>query len=150
LDPSGYFARQYMQTINTFLVTNVLPGMFDFNGDASSFDVMMEYLTAFVNNNLNSEDAAIANAAKDIQGILSDKQANLILEDSLAALRSIAASYPETLALPYVATHFLDWLKVKYPRLSGVGEVFGSVLIGGLAALGIFNLFFWRSRTGKI
>jgi hypothetical protein len=140
LDPSGYFARQYTQTINTFLVTNVLPSMFDFNGDSSSFDVMKAYLQAFVTNNLNSEDAAIANAAKEIQGILSDEQADQILEDSLAALRSIAAAIPETLALPYVANGFLKWTQ-SYPKLRAVGEVFGSLLIGGLTALGIFNLF---------
>ncbi len=43
LDPSGYFARQYTQTINIFLATNILPSMFDFSGDSSSFDIMQEY-----------------------------------------------------------------------------------------------------------
>ncbi len=91
-------------------------------------------------NNLNSEDTAIAKVASELQNILNDEEAAKILGDSLNALRDISDSIAETLALPYVAQRFLQWTKT-YPKLEAVGEVFGSLLIGGLTALGIFNLF---------
>lgn len=141
LDSSGFFARQYTLTINTFLTTNILPSMFGFLGDASSFDVIKEYLQTWVANNLKNEDADIAKAAADIGAILQDQESDKILHDSIEALRSISGAIQDALALPYVANKWLKWFNTAYPRFSKVGEIFGSLLIGGVTGLGVFNLF---------
>jgi len=140
LDSSGFFARQYTQTINIFLTTNILPSMFDFLGDSSSFDVIKAYLQQFVQNNLNNEDQAIAQAAAQIQTILQDQDADQILHNSIDALRAISQAIQDTLALPYVANNFVKWFSTNYPKFSTIANLFGSVLIGGLTGLGVFNL----------
>jgi hypothetical protein len=141
LDPSGYFARQYNATINIFLATNILPSMYGFTGDASSFDIIKEYLQQLVNNNINSEDQDIAKAAAQIKTILDDEHADEMLQASMDALRSFSEAIQDALALPYVANQWVKWFSTTYPRFSSVANVFGSVFIGGITALAVFNLF---------
>jgi|GEM_PF-1278761 len=141
LDPSGFFARQYTTTINTFLATNILPSMFGFLGDAASFDIVKEYLQKFVENNLNNEDQQIAQAASQINSILQDEHADEMLKDSIEALRAFSGAIQDTLALPYISNSFLKWFQKSYPKFSSVGNIFGSVLIGGITGLAIMNLF---------
>lgn len=141
LDPSGFFAQRYTSTLNTFLATNILPSMFGFVGDATSFDLIKEYLQTFVQNNINNEDQQIAEAAAQIATILEDKNADQILHDSIEAFRAISGAIQDALALPYVATEFVDWFSTNYPKFSAVSNLFGSLLIGGITGLAVFNLF---------
>lgn len=141
LDPSGYFAQQYTTTLNTFLATNILPSMFGFVGDPSSFDMIKEYLQQFVATNINNEDQQIAQAAAQIQSILNDENADQMLQDSIEALRAISGALQDTLALPYVANNFVKWFSTNYPKFSKVANVFGSLFIGGLTGMAIFSLF---------
>ncbi|MEV6874539.1 hypothetical protein [Amycolatopsis sp. NPDC051128] len=141
LDPSGFFAQRYTSTINTFLCTNILPSMFGFLGDATSFDIIKEYLQTFVQNNINNEDQQIAEAAAQIATILQDQNADQLLHDSIEALRTISAAIQDSLALPYVASKWVSWFSKEYPKFSAVGNLFGSLLIGGITTLAVFNLF---------
>ncbi|UOX91562.1 hypothetical protein MUY14_13370 [Amycolatopsis sp. FBCC-B4732] len=141
LDPSGFFAQRYVSTINTFLATNILPSMFGFLGEAVSFDLVKEYLQAFVEGNVHNEDAQIAEAARSIGAILQEEQADRLLHDSIEALLAISGTVQDTLALPYIAGQWLTWFSGKFPRLASVGELFGSALIGGITGLAVFNLF---------
>jgi hypothetical protein len=141
LDPSGYFTRQYMSTMNIFMATNVVPTMFGFLGDAMSFDLIKEYLQQFVLNNLNNEDTQIAAAAARIQAILAERDSDEMLKACIVALRNLSGAAQEFLALPFVANKFLKWFQTAYPKFSKTGELFGSILIGGITGLAIFNLF---------
>ncbi|VVJ18480.1 Uncharacterised protein [Amycolatopsis camponoti] len=140
LDPSGFFAQRYVSTINTFLATNILPSMFGFLGDAVSFDLVKEYLQAFVDRNVRHEDAQIAEAARAIGAILQQEDAERLLHDSIDALLAIASTAQYALALPYIANEWLTWFTGRFPKLASVGQVFGSVLIGGITGLAVFNL----------
>jgi hypothetical protein len=140
LDPSGFFARQYANTINTFLVTNVLPSMFDFTGDASSFDLIKQYLQQFCDINLKNQDSQTADAASQIQAILDAENADNILHLSIDALRDFAEAIQEALALPFIAEKFVGWFKDTFPRFASASEIFGSVLIGGITGLAVFDL----------
>ncbi len=140
LDPSGFFAQRYTATINTFMATNILPSMFGFQGDAMSFDLIKEYLQTFVNNNLHNADQQISEAANKIKQILDDEAADEILHDSIDALRTFSGATQDALALPYVANKWLTWFSGKYPKFSSAGNLFGSMLISGIAGLGVFNL----------
>lgn len=141
LDPSGYFTKQYMKMLNTFLATNILPSMFGFLGDAMSFDLIKEYLQKFVQQNLNNEDKKIAEAAAQIQAILAGRDSDAMLKACIEALRDIAGATQNLLALPYVANKFVRWFKTEYPRFSSTANIFGSLLLGGLTGLAVFNLF---------
>lgn len=141
LDPSGFFAQRYTSTLNTFLATNILPSMFGFTGDATSFDLIKEYLQTFVQNNINNEDQQIAAAAAQIATILQDKDADQILHDSIEALRAISSAIQDSLALPYVANEWTEWFSTNYPRFSGLSNLFGSLLISGITGLAVYNLF---------
>jgi hypothetical protein len=140
LDPSGYFTKQYMKMLNTFLATNILPSMFGFLGDAMSFDLIKEYLQQFVQQNLANEDAQIAAAAAQIQAILAERNSDEILHACIGALRGFAGATEDFLALPYVAKNFARWFKVTYPKFSGAANMFGSLLLGGITGLAIFNI----------
>ncbi|HEX6342106.1 hypothetical protein [Umezawaea sp.] len=140
LDPSGFFAQRYVRTLNTFLATNVLPSMFGFLGDAMSFDLIEEYLQQFVANNIANEDRQIAEAAAQIDALLKSKDADTILHDSIEALQEISSLINDTLALPYIASKWVDWFTEKYPRFSAMGSMFGTALIGGITMLGVSNL----------
>ncbi|MBZ9751539.1 Ig domain-containing protein [Deinococcus sp. HMF7604] len=140
LDPSGYFAQQYTTTINTFMATNILPSMFGFTGDAQSFDLIKQYLQYFVTQNLNNEDQQIAQAAAQISAILQDEDADKMLHDSLEALRDFSGAIQDALALPFIANRFVKWFTAKFPRFSSVSNLFGSLLIGGITGLAVFNL----------
>lgn len=140
LDPSGFFANRYMQEINTFLATTILPGMFDFAGGTTDVKVIKRYLEKFVANNLASEDQKIAEAAGQIEEILKDEQADAILHDSIEVLEEFASAIEDTLELPIIAEKFVERFSEKWPRFAAAGEVFGSVFIGGVTGLAIFNL----------
>lgn len=139
LDSSGFFAQKYVDVINAFMATNVLPNMFGF-GDSMDFDVIKQYLNTFVNNNLANEDAQIAAAAAQIKALLDDEHADEMLQASIEALQAFSSFTQDALALPYVANKFVTWFGANYPRSAGAAETFGSLLLGGVAALGIMNL----------
>lgn len=140
LDPSGYFAKQYNQTINTFLSTNILPSMYGFNGDNSSFSLIKEYLQAFVNQNINNENESVAQSAAQIQEILDQENSDEIIQNSIEAIQTFSDAISETLALPYIANQFENWFPETYPTLAKTANVFGTVLIGGLTGLATFSL----------
>ncbi|WP_013334231.1 putative Ig domain-containing protein [Gloeothece verrucosa] len=141
LDPSGYFAQQYNKTINIFLATNILPSMYGFTGDAESFELIKEYLQTFVQQNIANEDQQIADAATQIKNILDEKDADEILKASIETLRTFAEAIQDTLALPYIANRWVNWFSSTFPRFSKIANIFGSVFIGGITGLAIFNLF---------
>ncbi|GII05784.1 hypothetical protein Pta02_77920 [Planobispora takensis] len=141
LDPSGYFPQRYTGTINTFLATNILPSMFGFTDDPSTFTMIKKYLEAFRDQNLDSQDKQIADVAAQLAGILSDAHADEMLHDWIEAIRSISNAVQDTLALPYVANSFTSWFSENYPRFSTFSDVMGSLLIGGMSGLAVFNLF---------
>jgi len=150
LDGSGFFAQKYVDVINAFMATNVLPNMFGF-GDAMDIDVIKQYLNTFVNNNLANEDAQIAAAAAQIKALLDDDQADAMLQASVEALQAFSSFTQDALALPYVANKFVAWFTTNYPKSAAAAETFGSLLIGGVAALGVMNLIGgfrdWKSLT---
>ncbi|WP_190274699.1 hypothetical protein [Pantoea sp. At-9b] len=150
LDPSGYFAKQYISTINIFMATNILPSMFGFTGDADNFDMIKQYLQYFVDKNLANEDQQIAQAAAQIKSILDDAEADKILHDSINALRGLSGAIRDTLALPFVANRFVKWFSTNYPRLNTVANLFGSILIGGITGLAVFNLFSQFKQWDKL
>lgn len=141
LDPSGYFAQRYTSTINTFLATNILPSMFGFLDDPSTFTMLKQYLAAFRDQNLNNEDQQIAQVAAQLATILAEQNADQMLHDWIAAIRSISGAIEDTLALPYIANQFTTWFSTTYPKFSMVSNVIGSLVIGGLTGLAVFNLF---------
>lgn len=141
LDPSGYFTQQYMSTMNIFMATNIAPSMFGFLDAGMSFDLIKEYLQQFVSNNLHNEDIQIAEAAGKIQAILAARDSDEMLKNCIQALRNLAGATQGFLALPFVANKFLKWFKITYPGFSKTGEIFGSLLLGGITGLAIFNLF---------
>jgi hypothetical protein len=140
LDPSGFFTKQYMSTLNTFMATNVMMSMFGFHGDAMSFDLIKEYLEKFVQENLSNEDEQIRAAAAQIQEILAERNSDQMIEDCINALRNFAGATHDFIALPFVAKHFVGWFKKNYPKFTKGAELFGSLLIGGISALAIFGL----------
>ena len=150
LDSSGYFAQQYTKTINIFMATNILPSMFGFLGDANSFSIIKLYLQNFVTNNLSSEDAKIAAAAAQIQAILQDRDADKMLQDSIEMLRTLSGATEDAMALPIIANKFVTWFSQAYPRFSKATNAFGSIMIGGMAALGIVNLITGFKQWDKL
>ncbi|KAA2240902.1 hypothetical protein F0L74_20335 [Chitinophaga agrisoli] len=150
LDPSGYFARQYNNTVNIFLATNILPGMFGFENGGTDFDIIKQYLQQFVDQNVNNEDQQIAAAAKSIQGIINSENADAILHDSIDALRSFSEAVTEAMNLPYVVAKFVARFKIENPNFSSAAEVFGGVLVAGIAGLSIFNLIGQYKQWDKL
>jgi len=140
LDPSGFFASQYVNTINTFVATNILPSMFDFQGDASNFDILKLYLQQFVQDNLKNQDGEIANVAEQLNSILESEDADELLHNSIKALQDLARTVQDALALPYIAEKFLNWFQTNYPRLKTASTWFCSLIMGGITGLGVFNL----------
>lgn len=152
LDPSGYFAQMYNQTINTFMSTNLLPSLYGFTGDVSNFNLIKEYLEQFVKQNINSEDKQIAQAAAQLQDILAQKDADEMLKASIEALRAFSAAIQDAMSLPFVANQWLSWFTNKYPNWAAAGNIFGSILIGGVTGLAFFNLILaykdWSKLSG--
>jgi hypothetical protein len=140
LDPSGFFARQYTTTLNTFMAMNILPSMFGFMGDAMSFDIIKQYMLQFVAVNIHNEDQKIKEAALQLQTILADANADAILQDSIEALRAFSAAVSFTLELPYVTQRFVTRFQTNYPKFFGAASFFGSAFVGGVTALAIFNV----------
>jgi hypothetical protein len=141
MDPSGFFAKKYTQTLNVFLATNILPSMFGYDKDATDFDMIKLYMEEFVKNNLNNEDQQIAQAAANIQAILDADAQDEILKKSIDAIRSMSETIQDALALPYIATKFVTWFQNTFPRFSPYANMFGGLFISGLSGLAIFNLF---------
>jgi len=139
LDGTGFFARQYTATLNTFLTTNILPSMFGFTGDAMAYDVVKRYLDEFVAANINNENQQIAEAARQIRTILDADDASAILHTSIEALQAFSDAALMTLELPYIAENFVDWFGASYKQFP-MADLFGSALIGGVVALGIVNV----------
>lgn len=150
LDPSGYFAKQYTATLNTFLAMNVLTSMFGFDVDSTDFDMIKQYLQQFVDNNINSKDADIAKAIAEIQKILADDNADEMLHNCIDALRGLAGATQDFLGFPYVAQRFVGWFEKEYPNSFAAADLFGSVLIGGITGLAIFNLLTEFKSWGKL
>jgi len=140
LDTSGYFAKQYTLTINTFLTTNILTNMYGFTGDATEFSLIKQYLQEFVVAHLQNPDPQIAAAVAQIQQIMADEQADAILQTSITAIKGFADATQELLALPYIADRFVSWFKVNYPRFSAASDYFGTAVMGGLTAMATMNL----------
>jgi hypothetical protein len=150
LDPSNFFAQQYIATLNIYLVTNILPSMFDFPDDPAGFELIKEYLQQFLQTGLNNEDNQIKDAAKQLAAILAEENFDRILHDSINALRTFAGAIDDLLALPYVAQRFVSWFEVSYPSLASYSNVFGSTLIGGLTMLAVFNVISDFKSYGKL
>ncbi|MFV0561788.1 hypothetical protein [Malaciobacter mytili] len=140
LDPSGYFANEYNKTLNTFMTTNILINMYDFNEDSQSIDMMKLYLQTFIDQNINSEVKEIADAAKTIQEMVNEIGAEELLKSSIALANEVASLVNDTLALPYIANGFVAKFSAKYPKWAKVGSVFGGIFMAGLTGLAIFNL----------
>lgn len=140
LDPSGYFANEYNTTLNTFMTTNVLMNMYDFNGDSQSIDMMKLYLQTFIAQNINSEVKEIADAAKTIQEMINQIGMDELLKSSIEMAKEVASLVQDTLALPYIANGFVAKFSAKYPKWSKIGSTFGGLFMAGLTGLAIFNL----------
>lgn len=140
LDPSGFFAKQYNTTINTFLATNILPSMYGFTGEADDFDLIREYIKKFVAQNINNPDKKIADATVQLQAIVDAENFEQLLSESIASLRSLSGFARTALALPQIASQWAEWFKVKYPRFSGAANFFGGALIGGMSIMATINL----------
>ena len=140
LDESGFFAKQYTTTINTFLTTNILTNMYGFDQDGDTFSLIKFYLQQFVATHIDNPDPEIAAAVGHIQQILQDSEADLVLQASLDAIKGISDATQEFLALPYIATGFVKWFSDRYPRFSAGANYFGSVLTGGLAGFAAMSL----------
>ncbi|HYC92025.1 MAG TPA: hypothetical protein VEO54_22625 [Thermoanaerobaculia bacterium] len=140
LDPSGFFAREYTATLDTFLTTNILPSMFGFTGEAMSFDIIKLYLQQFVAANLRNEDRKIADAAQQLQAILADANADEMLRSSIEAVRAFSEAIDFALALPYVTQELVEWFEGRYPKFSATASFFGTAFVGGVTALAIFNV----------
>ncbi len=140
LDPSGFFARQYNSTLNTFLATNILPSMYGFTGDADNFDIIYDYFKVFVDNNLDNADEAIAKAAAEINQMMQDEEFDEMLQASIQTIDAIAATIQETMSLPYVSEKFLAWFETSYPKFYKTGKVFSGLFICALGGLAMFNL----------
>lgn len=141
LDPSNYFAQQYITTLNTYLAMNVLPSLFGFDGDVMNYDIVLEYLNQFVQSNLNNTNTEIAAQAANLQELLADHNAPGMLQASLEAIIEFADAAQELMQLPFIAGKFVTWFSAAYPKFSNIASVFGGVLIGGISGLAVFNLF---------
>ena len=141
LDPSGYFTQQYMSVVNTFLSTNILPGMFGFLSDAMSFDLIKEYLVQFVRRNIANEDRQIAEAAAQMQTILAGRNPDAMLRSCIEALRNLSGAAAQFVAFGHITKGFVTWLREEYTWAPKVADMFGSLLLGGITGLSIFNLF---------
>lgn len=150
LDPSGYFAKKYTLTTNTFLATNILVSMYGCDTDADTFSLIKQYLQAFVTAHLDNPDPQIAAAVASIQQIMQDEEADSILYASIAALQGIADAAQELAALPYIGTSFVAWFSDKYPKFSAGAEYFGCAVVGGLAAFSTMNLILQFKSWGKM
>lgn len=140
LDPTGYFSKKYLETINVFMATNILPIMFGFHGDSMDPDMIQIYLQKFVDNNINSEDQTIKAAAQQIQAILQEKDADKLFEGITQILVSTSSAIDDALSFPIVAQNFLNAFKLAYPKLSGVAGVLCPLVIGGITALNCMML----------
>jgi hypothetical protein len=140
LDPSGFFARQYTETINTFLTTNIVPSMYGCEEGGADFDLIKEYLQTFVANNLTNTNEKIVQAARQIQEILDDEKADEILHDSLKAIQEIGNFVQTNLRLPTVIAEFVNRFKLNWPKFSVAAESFGSALMGGVTGLALMNI----------
>lgn len=140
LDPTGYFSKKYLETINVFMATNILPIMFGFHGDSMDPDMIQIYLQQFVDNNLDSEDQAIKAAAQQIQAILQEKDADQLLAGITQILVSTSSAIDDALSFPLVAQNFLNAFKLAYPKLSSVAGVLCPLVIGGITALNCMML----------
>jgi hypothetical protein len=150
LDPSGFYARQYSTTINTFLATNILPSMFGFTGEADDFSLIRQYLKKFVEQNINNPDRKMAEAAGELQKIIEAENFEQLLAESIAALRSFSGFSRVALALPQIASQWVEWFKRQHPRFSGAAQTFGSLLIGGMSIMSMVNLIKAYERWDKL
>ncbi|SFH63526.1 hypothetical protein [Albimonas pacifica] len=140
LDPSGVFSKKYTDTISAFLSTNIVPSMYSFENDSTTFDIIKQYLETFVQNNINNEDEQIREAAEKLATFLADENADQMLRDSIEALVGFSEAVDEALSFPYVAKTFVAWFSKTFPKFSTVSSIFGSVLMTGIAGLALFNL----------
>lgn len=141
LDPSGFFARQYNITVNTFLTTTILPSMYGFTGDVENYSLIVDYLQQFVDENIDNEDQQIADAAAQIAEIIaSDNYLSMIGEMS-KALQSFADATTQALAFPYIANKLVSYFKTNYPNFSGKAELFCSLFTSGIMLMGCINLY---------
>ncbi|QBR03766.1 hypothetical protein [Paraburkholderia pallida] len=151
LDPSGTFAQQYNNILHAFLGTNTLANMTSFDDGATDLGIIKEYLQELVSNNLNNEDADIKAAAAQLQALVDSEDADAILSGSIQEINSISSSLQTTMAFPFMANRFATWFETAYPKWAKAGKFFGSVFLGGIAALNAFNLISslksWKKLT---
>lgn len=140
LDESEFFVKKYVEAINTFLSTNILINMFDYAGDAASFDLISSYLKNIFEKYINSSDEKISKALSDLKDILDKEGMDVMIREAIEIVNSIAETTQDIMAFPYIAKRFVAVLEQKHPNLHGCGELFGTIIMGGLSGLAIFNM----------
>ena len=140
LDPQGYLATQYTQTLNVFLTTNVLPNMFGFTGDPATYSIIKEYLETFVTENLNNENKQIAQAAQDLQELITSGELPQVLQGSIDIINQLGAIIQQTFALPAIANEWLPAFQKAFPKWAKLGSAFGSILFTGMAGLAAYEM----------
>jgi Putative Ig domain len=140
LDPSGYIAQQYTQTMNVYLATNILPSMYGFDKDAIDPDVFQDYLQGVIQAIQNSGNQNLQSALAQIEKLISGPTVNDQIKTWTQVIDGINSSITGTLQLPIVTDKFVTWVKNTYELADDAASYLGGIVIGGLAGLGIFNL----------
>jgi hypothetical protein len=150
LDPSGFFARQYNTAIDVFMCSNIMMTMYGFTGEDGTFSLIGEYLNQFVNDNIDNEDAAIAQAAAQLQEMIQSENFPTKLGETIDAMQAFAETIDAAMAYPYVMQKLVTWFKNANPVWADRAELFCGVVTTGIMGMSIYNLYFNFSNWDKL
>lgn len=150
LDPSGFYAKKYVETVNTYVMTSILPLLVDAGTSATDFSVVQQYLQQLVDHNLMSTDKDIAAAAANLNALLQDEEFPTILKNSISTIAAFSNAMQTMMALPLVAQKYTKWFKANYPKFANVAETFSGVLMVGIGSLLVVNLVISYKSWNKL
>lgn len=150
LDETEQFVKWYIETINQFALTNILPSMFGFNIEAMDASIIKLYMNKLVEENLTSESEQIREAASQINQVLQQQDIDAIFSDCIAELSSISQLIYSRLKYSEVVFRFEGWFAAKFPKLTKLCEGFAGVFCSGLAILGVFSLIIGFKNWDKL
>ena len=89
LDQESVFVRQYVNIMQSFQITNMIPTLLDYNGNSNNFNYAAnEILNNFINKYANDPDPEVVQHVKELKAAMASGQVSSMMD----ALGSIAGS----------------------------------------------------------
>lgn len=143
LDDGDFYSGQYLETINTFIGSNVLMTLVNLDDvSAEDFDLIDEYVDKFIEQLTDSDNPALADLAAELDEMRQRDDWQDTIGEALDRVGMISSAINATWSYEYVAAEFVSqWGKyTEGTWWEGKAKKIGGVVVGGFCILSIGNL----------